>query len=1305
MVYFSNAIANASSTLSFHHLIKLLRSKTNQHIVLANRVLIGVLSRRELLCAWESYSNDCLHLIKNSNTESSHDIDDKEIDGRGWLRFPVSFQRFCATIQQLADNTVQRLQQDKQFNIDPIRKATDIVLSHLMPKVIAYETMPNELPTALLWSMTQQSTTNQALVQSKLTVLRYYLGNTIEREVSFALGSLPQLYYPVMQPKLISGQSWRPQLAFEQKNLNDRKNVESFVKSSNESKQELEQLTGISEAEELVMLCRWARCDVFGKDLGLIQRLMSIIDFGIQQMLRSLSRHHPHMTASDDCVSVTSESSVSRAVSDTIECNALLALTVLIDISLSCSVETKVFLVNTIAAASSSGNRRGSLLSSMEKLIKHPALFHEEGATGSTVELITLFYELLSHLVQELRPTEIVLERLWFFRPSSGGFESDLPTCLPLMRSLLRFSRAVFQSFLLHSPSSSVAESSQTTASTSQQLVAMTGEEVISQLVSTMSQLHNLLVISMSESSRHDLVQHEFQHLSIEIASFLIAEQSLLSQSLLKDLDSPLIEELEKMHLESITHVIQAHSCHTMQWWESVPSLNIQGDGSHNDTHHVLCSLMILLMSISPNVCFKLDELLVGRTNIDASVRLQQLHLKLLSSICPLNYHPVIGLIDGLHTERFEGSVVIEVNDTLLEVMASLMNQYQDELVNMGIQEAELAALNKRDHDKGDRLSMSRSSKARTLQYCLSTEHMFCFTALMNRLGYYHSTWNKLDSWDILCKDARLCRVSDGLLQWRRSQCLQQLLSIQLLRHLLCNCDGSESNKNIEGVLQIQSFLQYFQLNSSPLALRWIRFVLEELTMTTAATSMSISEQGILPMWVKEMVDKMFLSLVKLKDVTVDGRAGEKGKVHRDALLYFTSFDLLANQLPNLPLNPTWLCDLLLELTEVSHLLTWSTVMRQAIKYQSTSNSIWPTAPLLLTLCKLQLQLVNVYEEQSHEDRDESTVDEDLSDGSLLDEIAKNSLDITTTLLLPFSSITNCDLSATSKIAILSSIRQNFRNLILDFEKKSAPTLSNLGSGTSNHQKKTNKREQELLWAFGERVAVACLHSIVAFESQRFFMSLIFSPITPSTVKRRVLQEIEYLNLFSFVQDFFSFDACIEGPKHGMIYLYQLLPLRASPSLWDYGHEDYMLVQDVIHLFQSQEHFSSDGLIATNFGIYLTLLLVSMLMSSSDVTISSDQAVTKEMQVTQWGKKIMRLLFGSSLEEKSSDQLWVLATFASLSERTQSLNNCVDEISLQLINTLLGDIRYLRSNPSLLQQKVAHWHIRDANGELIGFGI
>jgi hypothetical protein len=206
-------------------------------------------------------------------------------------------------------------------------------------------------------------------------------------------------------------------------------------------------------------------------------------------------------------------------------------------------------------------------------------------------------------------------------------------------------------------------------------------------------------------------------------------------------------------------------------------------------------------------------------------------------------------------------------------------------------------------------------------------------------------------------------------------------------------------------------------------------------------------------------------------------------------------------------------------------------------------------------------------------------------------------------------------------------------------------------------------------------------------------------------VKRRFLQEIEYLNLFSFVQDFFSFDACIEGPKHGMIYLYQLLPLRASPSLWDYGHEDYMLVQDVIHLFQSQEHFSSDGLIATNFGIYLTLLLVSMLMSSSDVTISSDQAVTKEMQVTQWGKKIMRLLFGSSLEEKSSDQLWVLATFASLSERTQSLNNCVDEISLQLINTLLGDIRYLRSNPSLLQQKVAHWHIRDANGELIGFGI
>ena len=1222
------------------------------------------------MCAWETYSQECFEFSARDTKQNEN-----------WLQFPHLFQEFCKVVHDVVQCTSSKLiAMEITENEVAASAMIHSVLPPLMAKILAYETLPNELPTILLWSTTQHSAANPAVIHSKLTLLRQYLTNSIEREVSSALESFPLLFHPCHQPVLLNGQAWRPSLVYEQKSLNDRKNVESFVTSSTETKQQqqqIERLAGISETEELVMLCRWARCDVFGKDKVLIQKILSIIDFGTQQILKTLNSASPHhgVFSSVDCISISTEAAVTEAVADVVKTNGLLALNTLIDIAMSCTVETKVFLLNTIAAMSSSSSHdsicKTGLLGNFEKIVKHSAFQHgltglEEEESVQCLEFVALFYELLGHLVRGLRPNEIVLDRLWFF--DNQSFSPNIVNSVPLMRSMLRFMRSVFQSFLLYS-SSSASISMSTTTSVNEQLIAMTGEDVISSLLKAVSSLHSCIQVFCT---MNQYCEDETNCFAIEVVNFLLTECSVLFQSMLKDVDSVLIDDWKKIHQRNVIQIMKYHKIDEDNWWGHIAYGWMHTCNVRNRS--ILDNSLLLLMTVSPAV----DIISFDTSSKSQRISNHIMH-QLLSTTCPLNYHSLMGMVFDAQEMTGECSDVDKLTITVSnEVIILMKTVVQQRLLNF--------------QSKDDANIISNGQSGSFVAECLSVEQWFAVSALLHRLGHYLSTVEEVEIFlnPVVWKNVAQCQVIHGLFAWRRSQCLQQMLSYYMVMWLSL-CQGAHHDGKIaRGFIRLQGLLQYFQINSSPLALRWIRLGLEELTWKIVSTSLSPAQRISVPTWVIEMVEKMFLSLTKLKDVSIEPANGKTDK--KDSAMYFNSLDILHSQLPQLPLTASWLCDLLLDLQAIPHILTWSTVLSEAMNSQDgdgfSVHSI-PTSSLLLTLCKLQLQLVHVYEEQNLDD--DSL--EDLSGGNALEEIAKNCLDILSTTLRSYA-VFSCDQDSNS-ISKLTSEQQIFRSLILDFERKSAPTLPTVtGKKGITGQNKNNRQDQELLWAFGERLGVACLHSIIPFECQRFLVVFIFSPIMPSTVKRRFVQEVENLNLFSFMQDFFDFRQSVDNT----IRLGNLLPIQSNLSL---GHEDYMLVQNILHLFEAQQRYGTDGLVASNFGIYLMLLCVSMILCSSSIRVlSASKQLECVVHLSTWGCKILRILL-AVMKKNFGRRRWILSALTTFGEKLlvcQQNQKCETD---DLFDFLIDDVRNCYLQTDSFQGKC--WKFQNESGEFIEY--
>ena len=98
-----------------------------------------------------------------------------------------------------------------------------------------------------------------------------------------------------------------------------------------------------------------------------------------------------------------------------------------------------------------------------------------------------------------------------------------------------------------------------------------------------------------------------------------------------------------------------------------------------------------------------------------------------------------------------------------------------------------------------------------------------------------------------------------------------------------------------------------------------------------------------------------------------------------------------------------------------------------------------------------------------------------------------------------------------------------------------------------------------------------------------------------------------------------------------------------------------MLTQDILHQLEAQCHHGSQGLVATNFGIYMLLLIAAMIFSSSSITYCNEDTPRATVVMSSWGKKIMRIVLavtnpnGASRKEQV-DRKWIVAVLVTYGE-------------------------------------------------------
>lgn len=242
--------------------MKLFRSTFPQQISLAAQILDGIFTRRDIVTNMEPYFGIGMNLDELNIFAAK-------------LKYPDSWNLFTKLATQYKEG------------LDIMTSQLEAGCGQLLAKEMLTNalmqccciTVPPNLPTLLMWGVTQPLKADRTCVLAQFRFLRSYLSSNIE----CFFGTVINNWFSRTKmscPRLSSSHSKRISISYEDHAIDNEKQLRSLVSDEeiNEKRtMPLYNLRQVSYDEEFALLCRWDRISTFGKDHSLQLQLLSVL--------------------------------------------------------------------------------------------------------------------------------------------------------------------------------------------------------------------------------------------------------------------------------------------------------------------------------------------------------------------------------------------------------------------------------------------------------------------------------------------------------------------------------------------------------------------------------------------------------------------------------------------------------------------------------------------------------------------------------------------------------------------------------------------------------------------------------------------------------------------------------------------------------------------------------------------------------------------------------------------------------------------------------------------------------------------